>query len=187
VTARSRLACLLAASLILLAVRSAQAHPHVYVVYSVVLPLGPQSVEHIGFVFTFDVLFSTILLRDAGGGDPESISRNHARMLQQIPFEIEIAYNGMPVALEPPTDLRVTTTGGQVTYRFDVPLRSILRPPGTIDISVNDPGVFAAFILRSPDPVDVEAAGGATATCDRARTSTGAPGPVRCEYAGAKP
>jgi ABC-type uncharacterized transport system substrate-binding protein len=161
VTARSRLAGPLAAGLILLVAGGAPAHPHVYVVYSVMLPLGPQGVEHVGFVFTFDVLFSAILLRDAGEGDPESISRNHARMLQQ--------------------------TGGQVTYRFVVPLSSILRPPGTIDISVDDPGLIAAFMLRSPDPVDVQAASGATARCDRVRMPTGAPGPVRCEYAGAKP
>jgi ABC-type uncharacterized transport system substrate-binding protein len=187
VTAPRRLACLLVAGLILVAAGSASAHPHIHVVYSMVLPLGPQGVEGVGFVFTFDVLFSAILLRDAGEGDPESSARSHARMLRQIPFEIEIAYNGMPVALDPPADLRVTTAGGHVTYRFIVPLRSILRPPGTIDISVDDPGVFAAFVLRSPDSVDVQASGPFTAVCDRARTSTGAPGPVRCEYAATEP
>ena len=181
--ARRRLACLLAAGLVLPAARSVPAHPHTDVVYSVVLRLGAKGVESVGFVFSFDPLFSAILLRNAGEGDPEIIARNHTAGLRQIPFEIEITYNGIPVALEPPTDLRVTTAGGRVTYRFVVPLRSPLHPPSTIDITVDDPGFFAAFSLRSPDPVDVQATGGATAVCDRARTSTGAPGPIRCEYA----
>ena len=180
--ARRRLAGVLAVGLILLAARTAPAHPHVYVVYSMVLPLGPQGVEHVGFVFTFDALFSAILLRDAGQGDVETVARNHARMLEQIPHEIEITFNGAPVGLEPATGLQVSTEGGRVTYRFVMPLRTPLVPPGTIDITVDDPGVFAAFVLRTPEPVDVQGAGVFTATCDRARTSTGAPGPVRCEY-----
>lgn len=172
---------------ILLADRTASAHPHVYVVYSVVLPLGSERVERIGFVFTFDVLFSAILLRDAGQGDAETVSRNHARMLEQIPHEIEVSFNGAPVALESPTDLQVSSAGGRVTYRFMMPLRTALLPPGTIDITVDDPGVFAAFVLRTPGPVDVEGTGAFTAVCDRAQKPTGAPGPVRCVYGRAEP
>jgi Protein of unknown function (DUF1007) len=131
----------------------AQAHPHALVVYSIVLSLPPGGVDRIGFVFTFDPLFSAI-----------------------------IAFNGMPVALETPTDLQVSTEGGQVTYRFAVPLRGRLLPPGTIDISVDDPGMFAAFALRAAAPVEIYASGPSVASCGRAQTATGAPGPVRCQY-----
>jgi ABC-type uncharacterized transport system substrate-binding protein len=102
----------LAAGLILLGSEAAWPHPHVYLVYSIVLPLGPESVERVGFVFTFDAPFSGILLRDAGQGDAETLSRNHARMLQQIPHEIEVTYNGTPVEPEAPTDLHVSNAGG---------------------------------------------------------------------------
>ncbi len=173
----------LVAILVVGGARSTPAHPHALVVYSIVLSVAPPGVDRVGFVFTFDPLFSAVLLREAGQGDPVSVSRHHERILQQIPFEIEIAFNGAPVALEQPADLHVTIAGGRVTYRFVVPLRSRLLPPGTIDISVEDPGLFAAFALHGADPVEVQNAGAFTATCDRAQTPTGAPGPLRCQYA----
>jgi hypothetical protein len=89
----------------------AQAHPHALVVYSIVLSLPPGGVDRIGFVFTFDPLFSAIILRNVGEGDPVDVLRNHERSLRQLPFEIEIAFNGVPVALETPTDLQVSTEG----------------------------------------------------------------------------
>jgi ABC-type uncharacterized transport system substrate-binding protein len=178
---RLRVAALLA---ILLACGApgAQAHPHALIVYSIALSLSPDGVDRVGFVFTFDSLFSAIILRDVGEGDPAVVLRNHERSLRQVPFEIQIAFNGAPVELESPTDLRVSTAGGQVTYRFVVPLRGRLLAPGTIDISVDDPGMFAAFALRAAAPVEIEASGPFTASCHRARTPTGAPGPVRCQY-----
>jgi ABC-type uncharacterized transport system substrate-binding protein len=159
-----------------------QAHPHALVVYSIVLSLPPGGVDRIGFVFTFDPLFSAIILRNTDGDDPGHVLRNHERSLRQLPFEIEIAFNGLPVALEPPTDLQVSTEGGEVTYRFAVPLRGRLLPPGTIDIGVDDPGMFAAFALRAAAPVEIHASGPFAALCGRAQTATGAPGPVRCQY-----
>jgi ABC-type uncharacterized transport system substrate-binding protein len=159
----------------------AQAHPHALVVYSIVLSLPPGGVDRIGFVFTFDPLFSAIILRNVGEDDPVDVLRNHERSLRQLPFEIEIAFNGIPVALETPTDLQVSTEGGQVTYRFAVPLRDRLVPPGTIDIGVDDPGMFAAFALRAAAPVEIHASGSFAASCGRARTATGALGPVRCQ------
>ena len=161
---------------------SAQAHPHALIVYSIALTLSADGVDRVGFAFMFDPLFSAIILRDVGEGDPVVVLSKHERSLRQVPFEIEIAFNGAPVELESPTDLRVSTAGGQITYRFVVPLRGRLLPPGTIDVSVDDPGMFAAFALRAAAPVEIEASGPFTASCHRARTPTGAPGPVRCQY-----
>ena len=160
----------------------AQAHPHALVVYSIVLSLPPGGVDRIGFVFTFDPLFSAIMLRNAGVGDPDDVLRNHEASLRQLPFEIEIAFNGTRVAMEAPTNLQVSTEGGQITYRFAVPLRDRLLPPGTIDIGVDDPGMFAAFALRASAPVEIHASGPFAASCERVRTPTRAPGPVRCQY-----
>ena len=69
----------------------AQAHPHALVVYSIVLSLPPGGVDRIGFVFTFDPLFSAIILsRTArpietapeacteGFGRPSQISRQRS-------------------------------------------------------------------------------------------------------------
>jgi ABC-type uncharacterized transport system substrate-binding protein len=160
----------------------AQAHPHALVVYSIVLSLPPGGVERVGFVFTFDPLFSAIILRNAGEGDSADVLRSHEGSLRQLPFEIEIAFNGTPVPVEAPTNLEVSTGGGQVTYRFAVPLRERLLPPGTIDIGVDDPGMFVAFALRAAAPVEIHASGPFAASCERAQTPTGAPGPIRCQY-----
>jgi ABC-type uncharacterized transport system substrate-binding protein len=75
VTYWTRLAWLIAMSLVVGAA-SAQAYPHAFVVYSVVLPLTPQRLDRIGFVFTFDPLFSVIILRGLGPDDPASRSRS---------------------------------------------------------------------------------------------------------------
>jgi ABC-type uncharacterized transport system substrate-binding protein len=165
------------ALLVLSGTRSAAAHPHALVVYSIVLSLAPPGLEGVGVAFTFERGHPS----RRGGGRSGGTSRHHARILQQIPFEIEIAFNGASVALEPPTDLHVSITGGRVTYRFVVPLRRRLLPPGTIDIRVEDPGLFAAFVLSGTDPVELQDAGAFTATCARAQTPTGALGPLRCQ------
>ena len=159
-----------------------QAHPHALVVYSIVLSLPPGGVDRVGFVFTFDPLFSAIILRNAGEGDPADVLRNHEASLRQLPFEIEIAFNGAPVPMEAPTNLQVSTGGGQVTYRFAVPLRGRPLPPGTIDIAVDDPGMFVAFALRAAAAVEIHASGPFAASCERGQTPTGAPGPIRCQY-----
>jgi ABC-type uncharacterized transport system substrate-binding protein len=160
----------------------AAAHPHALIVYSIVLPLSSDGVDRVGFVFTFDPLFSALVLRNAGTGDSEAGLGYHEQSLRQVPFEIHIAFNGAPVALDSPADLSVSTAGGQLTYRFVVPLRERLRPPGTIDIAVDDPGMFAAFALRAGAPVEILTSGPHHASCHRAGTPTGAPGPVRCHY-----
>jgi ABC-type uncharacterized transport system substrate-binding protein len=178
---RTSLAWLLAISVVA-APGSTRAHPHAFVVYSVVLPLTPQGVDRVGFVFTFDPLFSATILRDPGQDDAASRPRSDTRILGQLPFEIEITFNDVPVVLEPPTDLQITTDGGQVTYRFVIPLQILLPPPGTIEIRVDDPGFFLAFSLRGADPVEIQTSGDVTATCSRAQLASGAPGPIRCEY-----
>jgi ABC-type uncharacterized transport system substrate-binding protein len=162
---------------------SVEAHPHALIVYSIVLPLSWDGIDRIGFVFTFDPLFSALILRNAGMGELEAGLGYHEQSLRQVPFEIQIAFNGAPVALDSPAELGVSTAGGQLTYRFVVPLRERLRPPGTIDIAVDDPGMFAAFVLRAGAPVEIQTSGPYHASCHRARTPTGAPGPVRCQYA----
>jgi hypothetical protein len=143
---------------------------------SVVLPLGPEGMERVGFVFTFDPLFSATILRAAGDGDPETLAQRHARILQQIPHEIRLTFNGTPVKIEPPPDVEVTTAAGRVTYRFAVLLPAPLRPPGTLDITVDDPGLLAAYAPHVFEPVEVQTSGAFTASCERASTTRGAPG-----------
>jgi ABC-type uncharacterized transport system substrate-binding protein len=159
---------------------SAPAHPHVYVVYSVVLPAGP-TVEAIGLVFTFDEPFSAMIRTAAAWGGAARAAASHAQILRQLPHEIEITYDGAPVALEPPTGLEVGRDGERVVYRFRVPLRRPLRAPGTLEVRVDDPGFYTAFALQAPDPVEVHGPG--AVTCARATTPGGAPGPLRCTYA----
>jgi ABC-type uncharacterized transport system substrate-binding protein len=161
---------------------SAGAHPHVFVEYSVMLPVGPQRIEGIGFAFAFDALASTMIRYTTESRGPATVVERHASVLRQLPHEIEVTYNGVPVMLDQPIDLEVTEADGKFTYRFRVPLKVPLVPPGTLDISVQDHGLFAAFAVRPFAPVEVQASGPETASCERALTPTGAPGPIRCLY-----
>jgi ABC-type uncharacterized transport system substrate-binding protein len=162
------------------------AHPHLYVDYAVTLPVGPQSIDDVGFAFTFDVPYSAMVRYATQAAGAEGAAERHAGVLRQLPYEIEINYNGAPVALEEPTDLKVTDSGGKLTYEFRVRLPTPLAPPGTIDISVVDHGMYAAFAPRPFTPVEVKASGAATATCERAQPPNLATGQIRCRY-GAPP
>jgi ABC-type uncharacterized transport system substrate-binding protein len=174
-----------AAVLALLHAAPGHAHPHVFVQYSVVLPVGPQGIDGLGFVFVFDAQFSAMIRYSTQSGTPGTASEGHARVLRQLPYEIEVRYNGVSVELDESTDLEVTETGGEFTYRFRVPLRAPLSPPGAIEFSVKDHGMFVAFAPRPSVPVEVQSSGGETATCDRPATPSGAPGPLRCLYGAA--
>ena len=92
-----------------------------------------------------------------------------------------MAFNGTPIDLGEPTDLRVITAHDRLIYRFSVPLRAPLIDPGRVDIRVEDYGYFTAFVLRAESPVEVLSAGPCTASCGRSRSATGAPGAMRCE------
>jgi ABC-type uncharacterized transport system substrate-binding protein len=157
----------------------AAAHPHIWVTYGIGLPLGPRGLEAVEFVWTFDELFSGMILADAGGrGD--AATRVHLRTLRSIPYVIEVAVNGVPVPVGEVRDLAVSVAGAQVTYRFSIPLSMALAPPGVIDIHVDDPGLFTAFTLRAADPAEIRSSGPFRAACERVRRPSGAPGPLRC-------
>jgi ABC-type uncharacterized transport system substrate-binding protein len=158
------------------------AHPHVYVDYSVALDAGPRGLDSIGFVFTFDEGFSATARALAGWGDPAGAPEKHARLLAQLPFEIEITYDGEPLALGPPTDVMASETAGRVRYRFRVPFATCVRPPGTLEIHVEDYGYYAAFALDGLAPVEVKTSGTASMACTRPPGPSGAPGPLRCRY-----
>jgi ABC-type uncharacterized transport system substrate-binding protein len=164
---------------------SALAHPHVYVAYSVLLDVGPHSIESIGFVFTFDEGFSATARTLVGWGDPASGPEKHARLLEQLPYEVEVTYDGKPVALGPPTDVNASEADGRVRYRFRVPLVTSVLPPGTLEIHVEDYGFYVAFALNPSAPAEVKTSGAGSVTCTRPSKPNGAPGPLRCRYGAA--
>ena len=74
-----------------------------------------------------------------------------------------------------------------VLYSVVLPLGDRGIESGTLDIAVEDHGYFLAFALRTGAPVEVLASGASTASCERARQPSGAPGPLRCDYRGPGP
>ena len=178
-SARRARAALMAASLLAGLPAGVVAHPHIWVTYAIVLPLGPQGLEAVQFVWTFDELFSGMIL-GAGGRGADAPADTHLRTLRAIPHVIEVFHDGAAVELGEPGDLAVSVADHQVTYRFSVPLRRPVAAPGVVDVHVDDPGLFTAFTLRAPNPTEIRSSGPLTAGCDRARLPSGAPGPIRC-------
>ena len=167
---------------LLLHAGGAVAHPHLYIDYAVILAVGPRSIDDIGFVFTFDVQYSAMIRYATQAAGAAGAAERHAGVLRQLPYEIEINYNGAPVALDEPTDLRVTDNGGKLIYEFRVRLLTPLAPPGTLDITVQDYGMYAAFAPRPFTPVEVKASDTATATCERTQPPSVGTGQIRCRY-----
>ena len=112
----------------------AGAHPHIWVTYAVVLPLGPQGLEALELVWTFDEEFSRMIL---SAFDADAPAADHLRALRAIPYVIEVSYNGLPVEVGDPERLTVSVVNRQVTYRFSIPLRPPVRAPGLVDIHVH--------------------------------------------------
>lgn len=173
----------------------ADAHPHVFVDYAVLVRFGAGGVESVEITWTFDEFTSALILRqfdkDRDGklspDEVRQIERGHFAQTQESQYFLSVRLNGAALPITSARDFSARVANGRVSYVFTVPLASptVLAKgaAGRLELMADDPTVYTAFDLSSQSPVRVEAPPALTAGCEVIRDPKGAVMDfVRCDY-----
>ncbi len=186
--ARRRARASLLAWLLLLAPVPAAAHPHVFIDYAVTVLLAGDGVEGLRLAWTFDDLFSSLILQEFDADrnqvlSPEEVRRieeKHLPEFQKAGYYTTVNVNGKPAVLTPAKSFRASVTKGIVTYEFVLPLRAALATTTALEVVLDDPVYYIAYNPTAVAPQS-QAAGAFVVECRVVRDKTFAtPDAVRC-------
>ena len=175
-------------------VANADAHPHVFVDYAVLVRFGAGGVESVGITWTFDEFTSALILRqfdkDRDGklspDEVRQIERGHFAETHESQYFLLVRLNGAPLPVPAARDFTARVENGRVSYVFTVPLTvpSVTAGGGArLELLAGDPTAYTAFDLSPNAPVRVEAPRALTAGCEVIRDPKGALMDfVRCDY-----
>ena len=173
---------------------NADAHPHVFVDYAVLVRFGAAGAEGVEITWTFDEFTSALLLRqfdkDRDGklapDEVRQIERGHFEETRESQYFLSLRLNGAALPIAPARNFTARVVNGRVSYVFTVPLVAPSLPAGTggrLELMADDPTVYIAFDLSPQAPVRVAAPPGLTAECQVIRDPKGAVMDfIRCDY-----
>ena len=174
---------------------NADAHPHVFVDYAVLVRFSAAGVEGVEVTWTFDEFTSALLLRqfdaDRDGklspDEVRQIERGHFAETRESQYFLSLRLNGAALPSAPARDFTARVVNGRVSYVFTVPLAPPASLPvgtgGRLELMADDPTVYTAFDLSPQAPVRVAAPQGLTAECQVIRDPKGAVTDfIRCDY-----
>lgn len=189
--ARSRRAVALGVlAAVLAAAAPAGAHPHVFVDHTVVVRFGAGGPEAVDFSWTFDDMFSALIIQSFDADKDKKFSAREVRVIEEKHFGnlkeyqyfVSIRHGGKPLPITV-RQFRATTARGQVTYAFTVPVGVNGAGEGTLEIIVDDPTFYTAFMPAPGTAVQVEAPPSYKVDCEVARDTRGLePDAFRCAY-----
>jgi ABC-type uncharacterized transport system substrate-binding protein len=171
-----------------LASSPALAHPHVFVDYAVALVLVGDRVTGVRLTWTFDDLFSGFILQEfdqdrngvLSAPEVQRIGAKHLSEFKRVGYYTTINLNGNPVTVPEAREFRVTVARGLVTYEFTVPLAAPLASTTAIEVWVDDPVYYIAYIPVAVTP-KTQTTGPYTVDCKVVPDKTGVtPDVVRC-------
>jgi len=134
----------------------AKAHPHVFVDYGVVLLFGADGLTGVQVSWTFDEMFSSMLVDSTKGNPGGALSPAEIKAIEQRHFQplfLGIRVDGKLLRIDSVRDFRVNLAADRVTYTFVVPISSRNAGDGTLEIRVDDPAYYIAFDPRAESPV----------------------------------
>jgi ABC-type uncharacterized transport system substrate-binding protein len=146
----------LALGVLLAAAGPTGAHPHVFVEHSMVVVAGPKGIEAIQLLWTFDALFSAMVVQtfdaDRDGtfsaAEVQAIEQKHFANIRRYNYFVDIKRDGrsLPISVR---DFRARIPKDQVVYAFTVPV-SPNGGEGRLEITVDDPTYYTAFTAARP-------------------------------------
>src|SRR5215510_1320832 len=162
----------LLAWLLLLIPGPAAAHPHVFVDYAVAVLVTGETVEGIRLTWTFDDLFSGFILQEFDADrnqslSPEEIRRieqKHLAEFQKAGYYTTVNVNGAPAVVPPARAFRASVANGIVTYEFVLPVKVPLATTTALEVVVDDPIYYIAYIPVTVTP-QAQAVGAYTLAC----------------------
>jgi ABC-type uncharacterized transport system substrate-binding protein len=171
-----------------LAPAPAAAHPHVFVDYTVKLAFSGDRITGVRLTWTFDDLFSGFLLQefdqDRNGAfsasEIQQIEAKHMSEFRRVAYYTSITVDGKPIVVPDARDFRASAAKGLVTYEFTLPISVPLASTTTIEIYVDDPVYYIAY-LPAPVAPPTQTVGPYTVDCRVVPDKTGVtPDLVRC-------
>jgi ABC-type uncharacterized transport system substrate-binding protein len=178
----------LATLLLTLAVASpAGAHPHVFVDHTVTVLIGNDGLEGIHFAWTFDEMFSTMIVltfdadkdKSFSAKEVKTVEQKHFGNLKELNFFVQLRVNDKPVTVTAYKDFEVKLVNGQVLYAFTVPVKAA---EGTLEVAVEDPTYYSAFALNQKAPVQVQSAKNYRVDCRVAKDGGAMAELVKCAF-----
>ena len=178
----------LAGTLAAVASTSAVAHPHVFVDYAVTLVVVGERLTGVRLTWTFDDLFSGFILQEfdqdrngvLSASEAQRIEAKHLSEFKRVGYYTTINLNGNQVTVPDAREFRATVAKGLVTYEFTLPLAASLASTTAIEVSVDDPVYYIAYIPVAVTP-KTQTIGPYTVDCKVVPDKTGVtPDVVRC-------
>ena len=157
----------LAALFALVSALCAYAHPHVFISNHVAVDFDGAVLARISVEWTFDELFSQMIIADYDGGKKGSFTEAEAAALKKGAFDnlrnyhyfLAFFLNGKALALPPIRDFKPAIKDGRLIYSFSLPLElPIAAKPTELRITVYDDTYYVAFDKTNPSDVEVRSA-----------------------------
>ena len=166
----------------------ATAHPHVFIDCGVGLLFSGDRIDGLRLTWTFDDLFSGFIVqefdRDRNGSlspaEVHQIEVTHLAEFRRVKFFTVVTVNGQDVTPGPVRDFTAAVAKGLVTYQFTLPLGAPLASTRAVEVVVDDPSYYIAYMATAASPQS-QTVGGFMVECRVAHDKTGVtPDAVRC-------
>jgi ABC-type uncharacterized transport system substrate-binding protein len=166
----------------------ALAHPHVFVDYAVTLVMVGDRVTGVRLTWTFDDLFSGFILQEfdqdrngvLSAQEVQRIEAKHLAEFKRVGYYTSIKVNGSPISMPDAREFRATVAKSLVSYEFTLPVGVPLASATAIEVWVDDPVYYIAYIPVAVTP-KTQTIGPYTVDCTVVSDKTGVtPDVVRC-------
>lgn len=151
-----------AAALLVLPVRPALAHPHVFITARAEIVFNEAgSVAAIRHIWQFDEAFSAYAMQGLDANNDGVITATELQPLAQINVESLNEYGfftwldigGIPIAFEFPSEYWLDVYDSRLTLFYTLPLTTPAPTTGEIVLEVTDPEYFVAFTFDDQTPI----------------------------------
>ncbi|MCI0545714.1 MAG: DUF1007 family protein [Candidatus Rokubacteria bacterium] len=167
----------------------AAGHPHVFVDYSVEVRFGAQGLEAVELLWTFDRMFSSVVVqsfdrnRDGKLSPDElrALAQDQAERLKAVGYFLDVRINGEAVSGISVRDFSAHHGGDQLVYRLIVPLVAPAAG-GTLEVAAVDPTIYSWFELAEPAPVRAQAPPSYAVECKAIKADATRIASVQCTY-----
>lgn len=157
--------------LFVLAVQPLAAHPHVWADVRAEVTVAGGFVEGIWSVWTFDEIFSQLILADHDDGDGQlspqestSVRKGYFDNLKTYQFFTHLGLGPQKLPVPLPQKFQASVTDGRITYRFFLPLGLRLDAKTSLAVSFFDDSFFTDMVFEKKNPVILKVTDGGKAS-----------------------
>jgi ABC-type uncharacterized transport system substrate-binding protein len=161
-------AAVCAAALALFPVAGAYAHPHVFITARVAAEFDGSSLASLDISWTFDDLFSQMIIADYDRGRKGSFTDKEAAALKKGAFDnlrnyhyfLSLFVDGKGVSLPPIKDFKPSINSGKLVYSFSLPLTLAIGGKGReVRLTLYDDTYYVAFDKMESSDIELESDG----------------------------